>query len=79
MPVATSVGRAAATNAKVRTVFIIGPGKRIKLMLMYTMTTRRNFTEVLRALDSIRLTAAHKVATPANWQNGDDVNIVSAV
>lgn len=75
----TSEGRTAATNQTVRTVFIIGPDKKIKLMLTYPMTTGRNFDEVLRVLDSVRLTAAHKVATPVNWKNGDDVIIVSAV
>ncbi|BDC49509.1 peroxidase [Bryobacterales bacterium F-183] len=75
----TSEGRTAATNATVRTVFIVGPDKRIKLMLMYPMTTGRNFHEILRVLDSIQLTAAHKVATPANWNPGDDVIIVPAV
>ena len=75
----TSDGRTAAANATVRTVFIVGPDKRIKLMLMYPMTTGRNFNEVLRALDSIQLTAQHKVATPANWEPGGDVIIVSAV
>jgi thioredoxin-dependent peroxiredoxin len=76
---ATSEGRTAATNATVRTVFVIGPDKRIKLMLMYPMSTGRNFNEVLRVLDSIQLTAAHKVATPVNWSPGDDVIIVPAV
>jgi thioredoxin-dependent peroxiredoxin len=75
----TSEGRTAATNATVRTVFLVGPDKRVKLMLIYPMSTGRNFNEVLRALDSIQLTAQHKVATPANWQNGDDVIIVPAV
>ena len=75
----TSEGRTAATNATVRTVFIIGPDKKIKLMLSYPMTTGRNFDEVLRVLDSIQLTAAHKVATPANWKQGEDVIIVPAV
>ena len=75
----TSEGRTAATNATVRTVFLIGPDKKIKLMLAYPMTTGRNFDEVLRVLDSIQLTAAHKVATPVNWKRGDDVIIVSAV
>ena len=75
----TSEGRTAATNATVRTVFIVGPDKKIKLMLSYPMTTGRNFDEVLRVLDSIRLTAAHKVATPANWKQGEDVIIVPAV
>jgi alkyl hydroperoxide reductase subunit AhpC len=75
----TSEGRTAATNATVRTVFIIGPDKRVKLQLSYPMTTGRNFPEILRVLDSIQLTAKHKVATPANWQQGDDVIIVPAV
>jgi len=75
----TSEGRTAATNATVRTVFIVGPDKKIKLMLSYPMTTGRNFDEVLRVLDSIQLTAAHKVATPANWKQGEDVIIVPAV
>ena len=72
-------GRTAATNAPVRTVFVIGPDKRIKLHLAYPMTTGRNFNEVLRVLDSMQLTAKHKVATPANWQQGDDVIITGAV
>jgi thioredoxin-dependent peroxiredoxin len=72
-------GRTAATNATVRTVFIIGPDKKIKLMLSYPMTTGRNFDEILRVLDSMQLTARHKVATPVNWKNGDDVIIVPAV
>jgi len=75
----TSAGRTAATNATVRSVFIIGPDKRIKLMLTYPMTTGRNFDEILRALDSIQLTAKHKVATPANWQHGQDVIISGSV
>jgi alkyl hydroperoxide reductase subunit AhpC len=75
----TSVGRTAANNATVRTVFIIGPDKKIKLMLMYPMTTGRNFDEVLRVLDSMQLTAKHQVATPANWKPGADVIIVPAV
>jgi alkyl hydroperoxide reductase subunit AhpC len=75
----TSAGRTAATNATVRSVFIIGPDKKIKLMLTYPMTTGRNFDEILRALDSIQLTAKHKVATPVNWKNGDDVIIVPSV
>ncbi len=66
-------------NATVRSVFIIGPDKKIKLMLTYPMTTGRNFDEVLRALDSMQLTAKHQVATPANWQQGDDVIIVPSV
>lgn len=76
---ATSEGRTAATNQTVRTVFVIGPDKKIKLQLTYPMTTGRNFNEVLRVLDSMQLTASHKVATPVNWQNGDDVIIVPAV
>jgi alkyl hydroperoxide reductase subunit AhpC len=75
----TSEGRTAATNATVRSVFIIGPDKRIKLMLTYPMTTGRNFDEILRVLDSMQLTAAHKVATPVNWQNGEDVIIAGSV
>ena len=75
----TSEGRTAATNATVRTVFIIGPDKKIKLMLIYPMTTGRNFDEVLRVIDSMQLTAKHKVATPVNWKSGDDVIIVPAV
>ncbi len=75
----TSEGRTAATNATVRSVFIIGPDKKIKLMLTYPMTTGRNFDEILRVLDSMQLTAKHKVATPVNWKKGDDVIIVPAV
>jgi alkyl hydroperoxide reductase subunit AhpC len=75
----TSEGRTAATNQTVRTVFIIGPDKKVKLMLTYPMTTGRNFNEILRVLDSMQLTAAHKVATPVNWENGDDVIIVTSV
>jgi alkyl hydroperoxide reductase subunit AhpC len=75
----TSEGRTPATNATVRTVFLIGPDKKIKLMLVYPMSTGRNFYEVLRALDSIQLTAQHKVATPANWEQGGDVIILPAV
>ena len=75
----TSEGRTAATNATVRTVFIVGPDKKIKLMLSYPMTTGRNFDEILRVLDSMQLTAQHKVATPVNWTKGDDVIIVPAV
>jgi len=75
----TCAGRTAATNATVRTVFMIGPDKRIKLMLIYPMTTGRNFDEVLRVLDSMQLTAKHQVATPVNWQPGNDVIIVPAV
>ena len=75
----TSEGRTAATNATVRSVFVIGPDKTIKMMLTYPMTTGRNFDEILRALDSMQLTAKHKVATPVNWRNGEDVIIVPAV
>jgi alkyl hydroperoxide reductase subunit AhpC len=75
----TSEGRTAATNATVRTVFIVGPDKKIKLMLIYPMSTGRNFDEVLRVLDSMQLTAKHKVATPVNWKNGDDVIILGSV
>jgi alkyl hydroperoxide reductase subunit AhpC len=75
----SATGRTAATNATVRSVFIIGPDKKIKLMLTYPMTTGRNFDEILRALDSIQLTAKHKVATPANWKQGEDVIIAGSV
>ena len=75
----TCAGRTAATNATVRTVFMIGPDKKIKLMLIYPMTTGRNFDEVLRVLDSMQLTAKHQVATPVNWKRGDDVIIVPSV
>src|SRR6516164_7727573 len=75
----TSEGRTAANNATVRTVFVVGPDKKIKLMLVYPMSTGRNFDEVLRVLDSIQLTAKHKVATPVNWKPGDDVIITTAV
>ncbi|HEY9235109.1 MULTISPECIES: peroxiredoxin [Phenylobacterium] len=74
-----SEGRTAADNATVRTVFIIGPDKRIKLMLSYPMTTGRNFDEILRVLDSIQLTARHRVATPVNWKSGDKVIIAGSV
>jgi len=72
-------GRTALTNATVRSVFIIGPDKNIKLMMTYPMTTGRNFNEILRVIDSMQLTAQHKVATPANWEDGEDVIIVPAV
>jgi alkyl hydroperoxide reductase subunit AhpC len=75
----SSQGRTAADNATVRTVFLIGPDKNIKMSLTYPMSTGRNFDEVLRVLDSCQLTAKHKVATPVNWQQGDDVIIVPAV
>ena len=72
-------GRTPADNATVRTVFVIGPDKKIKLQLSYPMTTGRNFDELLRVIDSMQLTAKHKVATPANWKQGDDVIITGAV
>jgi len=75
----TCEGRTAATNHTVRSVFIIGPDKKIKLHLTYPMSTGRNFNEILRVLDSMQLTAAHKVATPVNWNNGDDVIILGSV
>ncbi len=75
----SSQGRTPADNQTVRTVFVIGPDKTIKLMLIYPMTTGRNFDEVLRVIDSMQLTAKHKVATPANWKNGDDVIISGSV
>jgi len=75
----TSEGRTAATNATVRSVFVIGPDKKIKLTLTYPMTTGRNFDEILRVIDSIQLTAKHKVATPANWKHGEDVIISGSV
>ena len=75
----TSEGRTAATNATVRTVFLIGPDKKIKMSLTYPMSTGRNFDELLRVLDSCQLTANYKVATPANWNKGEDVIIVPAV
>jgi len=75
----TSQGRTAATNATVRSVFLIGPDKKIKTMLTYPMSTGRNFDEVLRILDSVQLTARHTVATPVNWRPGDDVIVAPAV
>jgi alkyl hydroperoxide reductase subunit AhpC len=75
----TSQGRTAADNATVRSVFIVGPDKKIKLILTYPMSTGRNFDEVLRVLDSMQLTAKHKVATPVNWKDGEDVIIVPSV
>ncbi len=75
----SSDGRTAVNNATVRTVFLIGPDKKIKLSLTYPMSTGRNFDEVLRVLDSCQLTAKHQVATPVNWKQGEDVIIVPAV
>ncbi|WP_193370139.1 peroxiredoxin [Pelagibius marinus] len=75
----TSKGRTAVDNATVRTVFVIGPDKKIKLMLTYPMSTGRNFDEVLRVVDSLQLTANHAVATPVNWKRGEDVIIVPAL
>lgn len=75
----TAEGRTPADNQTVRTVFLIGPDKKIKLHLTYPMTTGRNFDEVLRTLDSVQLTADHQVATPANWKQGEDVIITTAV
>lgn len=75
----SSEGRTPADNATVRSVFVIGPDKKIKAMLTYPMSTGRNFDEVLRLLDSCQLTARHQVATPVNWKQGDDVIIVPAV
>ncbi len=74
-----ATGRTAADNATVRSVFVIGPDKKVKAMLVYPMSTGRNFDEVLRLLDSVQLTAKHKVATPVNWKQGEDVIIVPAV
>jgi alkyl hydroperoxide reductase subunit AhpC len=75
----TAQGRTAADNATVRSVFVIGPDKKVKAMLTYPMSTGRNFDEVLRLLDSCQLTSKHKVATPVNWKPGGDVIIVPAV
>ncbi|MBN9548706.1 MAG: peroxiredoxin, partial [Alphaproteobacteria bacterium] len=75
----TSEGRTPADNQTVRSVYVIGPDKKIKLVLTYPMTTGRNFDEILRVIDSIQLTAKHQVATPANWKPGDDVIITAAV
>ncbi len=72
-------GRTPADNATARTVFVIGPDKKVKLMLTYPMTTGRNFDEILRAIDSMQLTAKHQVATPAQWKKGEDVIITPAV
>ena len=76
---ATSEGRTAADNATVRNVYVIGPDKKIKLVLIYPMTTGRNFDEVLRVIDSLQLTAKHRVATPVNWKQGEDVIIAGSV
>jgi alkyl hydroperoxide reductase subunit AhpC len=75
----SSEGRTAADNQTVRNVFVIGPDKKIKLIFVYPMTTGRNFYEVLRAIDSLQLTATHKVATPVNWEPGEDVIIAGSV
>jgi alkyl hydroperoxide reductase subunit AhpC len=75
----TSEGRTPADNMTVRNVFIIGPDKKIKLILVYPMTTGRNFDEILRVLDSLQLTDSHKVATPANWKDGGEVVISPAI
>jgi alkyl hydroperoxide reductase subunit AhpC len=75
----SSEGRTPANNATVRTVFIVGPDKKIKLMFAYPMSTGRNFAEVLRALDSIQLSTAHGVSTPVNWKNGDDVVVPASM
>jgi alkyl hydroperoxide reductase subunit AhpC len=75
----TSQGRTAADNATVRSVFVIGPDKKVKLMLIYPMSTGRNFDEVLRTIDSLQLTAKHNVATPADWKQGEDVIIPTSV
>ena len=82
LPASTSgnpLERTPADNMTVRNVFVIGPDKKVKLILIYPMTTGRNFDEVLRVIDSLQLTARHKVATPANWQPGDDVIIAGSV
>jgi thioredoxin-dependent peroxiredoxin len=82
LPASTSgeaADRTPADNQTVRTVFVIGPDKKVKLQLAYPMTTGRNFDEVIRVIDSLQLTAKHKVATPANWQDGDDVIIAGSV
>jgi alkyl hydroperoxide reductase subunit AhpC len=75
----TADGRTAADNQTVRNVFIVGPDKKIKLILVYPMSTGRNFDEVLRVLDSLQLTAKHRVSTPANWKQGEDVILGGAI
>lgn len=75
----TANGRTAIDNATVRTVYVIGPDKKIKLMVVYPMSTGRNFDEILRVIDSLQLTANHSVATPVNWKQGEDVIIVPAL
>jgi alkyl hydroperoxide reductase subunit AhpC len=75
----TSEGRTPADNFTVRNVFVVGPDKKIKLILVYPMTTGRNFDEILRVLDSLQLTAKHRVATPANWKQGEDVILTGAI
>jgi alkyl hydroperoxide reductase subunit AhpC len=75
----TYEGRTAADNQTVRNVYVIGPDKKIKLVISYPMSTGRNFDEVLRVIDSMQMTARHKVATPVNWRDGDDVIILPAV
>ena len=75
----TSEGRTAADNQTVRTVFVIGPDKKVKLMISYPMSTGRNFDEILRVIDSMQITAKHKVATPVNWKPGNDVIILPSV
>ena len=77
--VGTSQGRTPADNQTVRNVFVVGPDKKIKLILVYPMTTGRNFDEVLRVIDSLQLTAKHKVSTPVNWKQGEDVIIAGSV
>jgi alkyl hydroperoxide reductase subunit AhpC len=82
LPASTSgdaATRTAADNLTVRNVFIIGPDKKIKLVLVYPMTTGRNFQEILRVIDSLQMTAKHRVATPADWKQGDDVIIAGSV
>src|SRR5579863_287866 len=75
----TSEGRTPANNATVRTVYVVGPDKKIKMMLSYPMSTGRNFDEILRVIDSLQLTAKHKVATPVNWKPGEDVVVPAAM